>query len=742
MPREICKKKSKGLSSRLWRIEVSGQAVDIYNTITISNDTARFIPLINTVDDWFIPFWSNWEYDQIAIEWQTVITSDIRFDNFNMGDITWGFEYVQKGRAYDKIAPLTKWNVKKFAVLPLVVGIYFDTPSQHNYLYHRHSTALDDFLANPNTEIPPTDGTGVLLGYSYGFKIIYNGGYNYNNTDRSLMLDIGFDFSCDNLSSIMGGYGQLAGLYSYEIYSNSLVPHKIYTPMCCANTLLGLAMYVTDSRGATNQGIDYMSFAQPVEAVRNTSTSYGRQATTRQIYCVGDLDYIEFTQNTVGVGVDYSGNHTLSINIPIIKNEYMNKEFLLDVAGQLGMPIITTRDTATSFISANDIDEWWEENGNKVYIPNLNIKTGEVKSGVDIYDDIPEDDERRTYIDSDNPLDVVEIMDTSDIDTNNYTDDVPLNTPTITAAGKFNRYYALSEYDLSLLLDFLYTNNQSAISDMLDGLKLNGENPMNFLISLKMFPFDLTEYGDYETEIIGFGNGVSTGITAEKLNDFTAVIDLGSCKFRAYNKNFFDYEPYTTAKLYIPYCGEVSISTAQCVGHEIGVKLIVDIVTGSCCGVVCCDKIPISYSNGNIAVEIAVTGENATQYMTRGLSDVGRMVGGVVSGLNGNTSGFASALLGAYDFNNMATPLETNGTSTAQTNFFKPQYCYFVVQSPILLPTERYGYNVGYACEVTRTLNEISGFTVCQNVTNITPSNATLDEIEEIKTLLESGVYL
>ena len=456
---------------------------------------------------------------------------------------------------------------------------------------------------------------------------------------------------------------------------------------------------------------------------------------------VGDSQFISFTNEEYPIGTVNS--QSITTEIPVIASEYMTYSFLLKVSAQLGLPIIDSRAIAEIFMSAQDVETFYEEYGDKIKIPRFVPDTGEVKAEEpDNYEDIPEDDPRRAVTEGTSPLDDVSIMDTTDPDTNNYTSETPLNQPTLTAVGKFNKYYAVSSTDLDDLADFLYTNNTSVISDILDGLKLNGENPMNFLVSLKMFPFDITDYASVTTETIKFGNGVDTEISAYKVNDFRTTISLGECSFRKYFKNFYDYEPYTNAKIYIPYCGEVTVKTAQCVGHTIKCELIVDIITGACCGVVFCDDIAIAYSEGNISAEIPITGENATQYVSQAMSALPQIASNTAGLASGDINSGLSLIKGAYDFTHIPTALEKSGSQTPTINFFKPQYCYFIVESPVLMPTDAYPSQVGYACEITSQLNDLSGFTVCANVENITPTNATTSEIEMIKNLLETGVYL
>lgn len=736
--------------------QAGGEVRDtIANTIRIDNNCARFIPVCDctapetsTSDNRFISVVGNSQQYQYTQEGYDFLTTR-KFKNYRC-KYMWGDDLTEKGGGCNSLALATKWTVKQWAVLPLLVGIYSGIGSgSGGSVSHANSIDLDTYFADPSQYPLQVAGysDSALLGFSYGFVLLGNLADNTQGAGRVQLSDCGYEMFQEG-SLLVGGYGQSMSppypSYANDVYEvNALGSENIrqLRSFSANNTFLGLALSMSNGFANSYGNLMGANFATPTFPFNGDGVSYSR-AGIRAFEVVGDPQYISWTTNKYFIG-RAGDSHDVESEIPFISAQYIDKDFLIKVASQLGLPVLTSWATAESFESASNINTWYEENGDKVLIPDIG-KDGKVEDNAPTrYDELPEDDDRRDYLDSNDPLQTLDPPDTSDIDPNHYTDETPLNYPTITAVGAFNKYFALSEDDIEDLCDFLYTNNQSAISDMLDRLKLNGENPMNFLISLKMFPFDIGEYADITPANIGFGNGVDTGIVAERVNSFTAVLDLGSCTFRQYNHNFYDYEPYTNAKLYIPYCGEVSINTAQFVGHTINVKMIVDIITGACCGVVFCDGIAVSYSNGNIAVEIPITGENATEYVSRGMADINKTIGSVIGLANGGgVSSLMQGLEAGYDFNNIPTPLQTNGTSTPQTNFYKPQKCYFVVQSPVLLPTAAYKSQVGYACEVTRTLNDVHGFTVCGNVTNITPAQATEQEINEIKQLLESGVYL
>lgn len=723
---------------------LDGNRYTFRNMNVAYNSTARFIPIVTPNYSGGLPLADDIFYTQDG--------HDISTREFK--NLTSPYMYgggASKGANIDRICYVTSWNYKQWVIVPFLAGVYVGcTPSSGNTVFHANLIALGDYFALSSPEdYPQTYNNGTLAGFSFGFYFAGNLANNAQGVENAppQMRDCGFECNLGTFDGLCGGYAQnlLPPLpaYANDVFTVSQFPEGIMFNRC-ANTFLGLGIQMAS--GYANSYPNYSALASPFFKVRNNTASSSRynQGTATAFHCVGNPEYISYTSEEYAIGKSGTQtNESLTSEIPVIDSRYMTYDFLSRVAAQTGFPIIDKRADVEAFMVAPNAETYWNENGDKIKIPNFNPETGQVEPDVPTeYGSLPENDPRRRVTEGTNPIADVTEMDTSDPDENEYTDETPLNSPDITAVGKFNKYYALSANDLDDLADFLYTNNSSVISDILDGLKLNGENPMNFLISLKMFPFDLTEYATVQSGTIKFGNGVNTEILAYEVKDFTATIHLGECTFRKYFKNFYDYEPYTSAKLYIPYCGEVSIKTAQCVGHTISVDLIVDIVTGACCGVVFCDKIAIAYSEGNISVEIPITGENATQYVSNAMSIGQKILGSAGALTSGNITSGLGLIEGVYDFTNPPTPLETNGSQTPTINFFKPQKCYFVVESPVLLPTDAYPSQVGYACEITSKLSDMSGFVVCANVNNITPTNATAQEMEQIKSLLETGVYV
>lgn len=393
----------------------------------------------------------------------------------------------------------------------------------------------------------------------------------------------------------------------------------------------------------------------------------------------------------------------------------------------------------------------------------------------------PEADPNPSYAGGDSP-------DSPTVDPNTYITATPLASPKLSTVDVFNRTFAMTAVQIRALADFLWNADDDKMTEIIEGMALYGENPLNGLINCRLYPFDLTPLSSSGERII-IGR-VTTDVYGRKMqNDATYVMDLGSCKFKKYFDNFLDYSPYTTARLFLPYCGMVPVDTAEFMGHEISAKLIVDVITGVCCCCIYRDDILIVTANGVCGCEISMTGTDSASYSNAMINQfanatlsvaggVGSLAGGATlaktgasnikyfedhanrltdtrilneglsqesSGLRNMGSGVGSIASGITQFWNLQhTPTQyaQRGSSSPSCETWLPQYPFFIIDSPITDIPEGYGHNVGYACAKTGTLSSFTGYTICSNVDTSGFAQATQSERDELKTLLESGVFL
>lgn len=327
-------------------------------------------------------------------------------------------------------------------------------------------------------------------------------------------------------------------------------------------------------------------------------------------------------------------------------------------------------------------------------------------------------------------------------DPNNYTDKIDLNKPTLSNVNVFNRSFAVTSNSVRQLADFLWNADETKFQEIVKGLALMGENPMNGIIDLRLFPFNVAlKNSATQAEPIVIGR-TNTGVNGIKLTEnVNSLIDLGECTFFTKFKNFLDYEPYTTAQLYIPYIGVVPVSTAEFMGHRISVKMIVDYTTGAGTAIVFKDDIPFIYRNGVVGVSIPMTGNDSTSYANTVIGNVvSGVVGGVTSIASGNIGGMVSSAEKLYSGFATGTNYQEASASSPSVATWQPQHCYFIIDRPILNVPDNYGRTIGFACEKTGKLSDFKGFTVVSN-----PEinfRCTDSERQYIVNMLQGGVFV
>lgn len=328
-------------------------------------------------------------------------------------------------------------------------------------------------------------------------------------------------------------------------------------------------------------------------------------------------------------------------------------------------------------------------------------------------------------------------------------EEIDMGKPKLGTVGVFNRCYAVNAVELQALSNYLWNVDESTFDKILKGLQLIGVNPIDAIISVILFPFEIATGASSNIRI----GVVDTSITGVKI-DYTSVrvFDLGTCYFYRKYKNYLDYEPYTTASLYIPYVGVIPISVAEFTKKYINVKMAVDLLTGSGQVVVYAGGIPVIYRNCKIGCQIAVTGQDSSRIASNYINAVSELASGVAGvaggiasknamGAIGSAANIAKGGLDFYTAGNV--PIESRGCDSPQCGFFMPQRCYLIVNRPRVYEINEsiYAKSVGIACYETGNIGSFHGFSKFENV-KLDISVATEEEKEQIKALLASGVYL
>lgn len=340
-------------------------------------------------------------------------------------------------------------------------------------------------------------------------------------------------------------------------------------------------------------------------------------------------------------------------------------------------------------------------------------------------------------------------------DTNEYTDTIPIYQPTVPVIGQFNRAYVMGYTHVRDLASYLWSADDMRLEEILNGLKMFGENPINAIIDLRLYPFDLRNLlpDTLPTpEFIKLGRATSPAIGYELTNPYP-VIDLGECTFYRYFGDFRDFPPYTTAELYIPYIGKVPLDPSVFAGHRVSIKLICDIITGAAVAMIYADKIPVLYQSGVIGVSVPITGDNAAAYASGVISSLLGNVPSISAVAEAAETSFAAAgaVLGEEVAKTAAsytstflqpTQFQSAGGSSPNCAIYQPQQCYITIYQAQSKATAGYGHTSGYACSIYEKVGSFSGFTVFANPDLSGVSGATEQERQQIADALTSGIYI
>ena len=336
------------------------------------------------------------------------------------------------------------------------------------------------------------------------------------------------------------------------------------------------------------------------------------------------------------------------------------------------------------------------------------------------------------------------------------------------------KWYGLNETQLNGLITWMNSGYQPASNDQFIN-DFKGVNPAEYITSITYLPFYPIPSGT--DELINIGP-LSTAVTGRKIAyEYGVTVDLGSYTLDRYFGDFRDFKPYTAISLYIPFCGTVELDAANYYNRTINVKLMIDMSTGSCTGLVFANDLLIDTISGQCGVKIPLAAFNMGDYQDaiinaqyqlkqaerqRDNAMIGAgiaIVGGAITAGTG-IGAVAGAAAAIYAVNKMydardrienieyniehMQPKQTNISTGSPTNSLGMEYdARLIITRPTTLDTDIdiYGHTVGYMTNKQGVLSDFSGFTQCSNV-DLSGIPMTSSELANIHEALKSGVYL
>ena len=319
--------------------------------------------------------------------------------------------------------------------------------------------------------------------------------------------------------------------------------------------------------------------------------------------------------------------------------------------------------------------------------------------------------------------------------------DFPTDPASVISLGFIN-VYKCEINSLAQLGETIFPDIQSAV-DVTDAVsKLSdaiwNSRLIDYVISVHVVPGNVT--GGNLTDI-KVGTRTLTGIMGRPVSDEYQEIDFQSIHTDDMFENYAN--SFCQAKLFLPFYGYVPLPPEAWNGGDIHVKYKINVIDGSFMAFI---KVKSAYSEiesvigqygGTACVHIPTTGANyAAMFSTL----IGAGTSAAAAASKGNAAGAASSLVNIAANIGGGGGIEGSGNYNASSSFMSMRRPFLLLELPVPQFSDLYQREHGLPSYVAMSLSTLSGFVQCDKP-EITFA-CTDEEADEIRKLLESGVYL
>lgn len=305
----------------------------------------------------------------------------------------------------------------------------------------------------------------------------------------------------------------------------------------------------------------------------------------------------------------------------------------------------------------------------------------------------------------------------------------PVVTPTGNASSLF-AVYNPSQENLNSFGAWLWSSN------FIDQVLKLFNNPMQAIIGLhKIFATPPTS-GAANIHVGYLDSGVSANVVSSQY----VTINCGSVKVAEQFGNVFDYTD-TNIRIYLPFIGIVDLDTSDVMRGNVSVIYHVDVITGACLAEV---KISRDANGGTL---YQFSGDASVRYPISSGSYMG-----MVSGIMSAVGGVASAIMSGGATLPLAAGAVVGGIGSAKTNVqhsgsfagnagaMGAKKPYIIIERPQTMIADHFERYQGLGANKIVSVGSMSGYFKMADVRTDSITGASEQEIEQIKTLLESGV--
>ena len=269
------------------------------------------------------------------------------------------------------------------------------------------------------------------------------------------------------------------------------------------------------------------------------------------------------------------------------------------------------------------------------------------------------------------------------------------------------------------------------------------QEPLDAIIgAFVLFHGGTLPLGSNETLKLGSISGASANVTGTKVTNQFQLLGCGSVNINEYYENVEDYAPYSSAQIFLPYCGYHSIDVNEIMGGRVEVDYYIDCFTGHCLIRIFVTKDGVKQElynfEGCCAVQMPLNARDFTQGVHNVLGAIQALAAGSASG---SAAGAIAGMAGAAESltNNMYT-IRRSGSLGSSLGVMGCQKPFILIKRPVAYNALNYPTFYGKPSNWTVTLRDCSGYTRVKDI-RMDYITATEDEKNEILSLLEAGVF-
>lgn len=269
------------------------------------------------------------------------------------------------------------------------------------------------------------------------------------------------------------------------------------------------------------------------------------------------------------------------------------------------------------------------------------------------------------------------------------------------------------------------------------------QSPIENIVSLKAMPLSGEGVG---VEKIKIGNVQSeiSGAVVSYADGIKKTVNSKPVKIPRLFNNFIDFTSIDIM-IYLPFIGFKQLDPVLYVNRNIWLEYVYDTIYGNVLAIISVadkdgNRLVHDVFQANCGIDIAITSTNR-----------GQIESGYVRGALGTINDIISGnLLGAANetYNSMTQQFhsQSNGVGNASLMNKMDMTARLIIKRPQFFEPNNYGHIFGYPCHQYKTLSEFTNeklntFVKCENFICSEINDALDEEKEELKQLMESGVF-